>query len=76
MPDVLLPKWGVSMKEATVVRWYKKAGESVAVGEVLADLETDKVETSLQSPYAGTLTRILVDEDQTVGVGSALAVIE
>ena len=76
MPEVLLPKWGVSMKEATVVRWHKKPGDSVVAGEVIADVETDKVATSLESPYAGRLTQILVQEDETVVVGSALAVIE
>ena len=76
MPDVLLPKWGISMKTATILRWHKRPGDHVEVGEVLADVETDKVDASIESPHSGVLKEILVQPDETVPVGTRLAVIE
>jgi pyruvate/2-oxoglutarate dehydrogenase complex dihydrolipoamide acyltransferase (E2) component len=76
MPDVLLPKWGVSMKEATIVAWHKAEGDQVAAGEPLVDLVTDKVDMTFEAPFGGTLVRILAAADETVAVGAALAVIE
>ena len=76
MPDVVLPKWGVSMREATILRWHRKPGELVQTGDPLADVETDKVEVTIEAPASGVLTQILVQEDETVPVGTRLAVIE
>ncbi len=76
MPDVLLPKWGLSMKEATVIAWLKHPGDRVDQGEPLADVETDKVETTIESPVSGVLKEILVERGETVPVGTRLAVIE
>lgn len=76
MPDVRLPKWGLSMREATIVRWHRQPGDRVEQGEALADVETDKVDVTLESPHAGVLSRILVNADETVPVGTVLAVIE
>lgn len=73
--DVLLPKWGLTMEEGTLKTWRKRVGEAVAEGEVLADVETDKVSTELPAPVAGILARILVQEEETVPVGTVLAVI-
>ncbi len=73
--DVILPKWGLTMEDGTVVAWHKSVGDTVAEGEVLAEIETEKVETDLESPCAGILARILVEEDDTVDVGTVLAVI-
>ncbi len=73
--DVILPKWGLTMEEGTLKTWRKRVGEAVAEGEVLADVETDKVSTELPAPSAGILARILVQEDETVPVGTVLAVI-
>jgi pyruvate/2-oxoglutarate dehydrogenase complex dihydrolipoamide acyltransferase (E2) component len=76
VPDVRLPKWGLSMREATIVRWHRQAGDRVEEGEALADVVTDKVDVTLESPHAGVLSQILVEADETVPVGTVLAVIE
>lgn len=73
MSEVRLPKWGVSMREGTVVRWHKRVGERVEQGEALVDLVTDKVDTTLEAPESGTLVEILVEADETVPVGTPLA---
>jgi pyruvate/2-oxoglutarate dehydrogenase complex dihydrolipoamide acyltransferase (E2) component len=75
VPDVLLPKWGISMTEATVVHWHQLAGADVVAGQPLVDVETDKVETTLDAPASGRL-EIRVEVGQTAPVGSVLAVIE
>ena len=75
MADVLLPKWGVSMREGTVTRWHCGVGDRVAAGDPLADVMTDKVDVTLEAPVGGTVQEILVQEDETVPVGSRLAVI-
>jgi pyruvate/2-oxoglutarate dehydrogenase complex dihydrolipoamide acyltransferase (E2) component len=74
MADVRLPKWGVSMTEATVVRWHRTQGDQVREGEALVDLETDKVETTMDAPTSGTV-EIRVDAGESVPVGTVLAVI-
>lgn len=72
---VKLPALGESVSEATVTRWLKKLGESVIAGEPLVEVSTDKVDTEVVSDFTGVVTEILVDEDMTVEVGTALAVI-
>ena len=76
MAEVLVPKWGSSMTEATVVRWHKAVGDVVAAGEPLVDLETDKVEATVDAPVAGTLVEVLGRADDTLPVGGLLAVVE
>ncbi|WP_434811295.1 2-oxoglutarate dehydrogenase, E2 component, dihydrolipoamide succinyltransferase [Microbacterium sp. bgisy189] len=71
--DVTLPELGESVTEGTVTRWLKAVGDSVEVDEPLLEISTDKVDTEIPSPVAGTLTEILVQEDETVEVGSVLA---
>ena len=73
--NVILPKWGLTMEDGTVVAWYVDEGDHVVQGEVLAEVETEKVETDLEAPCAGVVAQILVDEDETVDVGTVLAVI-
>ena len=73
--DVILPKWGLTMEDGTVVAWYVDEGDHVAEGEVIAEVETEKVENDLAAPCAGVVALILVDEDETVDVGTVLAVI-
>ena len=73
--DVILPKWGLTMEDGTVVAWYVDEGEHVVEGEVIAEVETEKVENELEAPCAGVVARILVEEDETVDVGTVLAVI-
>ncbi|WP_431946378.1 2-oxoglutarate dehydrogenase, E2 component, dihydrolipoamide succinyltransferase [Actinacidiphila sp. bgisy167] len=72
---VLLPALGESVTEGTVTRWLKSVGESVEADEPLLEVSTDKVDTEIPSPVAGTLLEILVGEDETAEVGAKLAVI-
>ncbi|WP_270354312.1 2-oxoglutarate dehydrogenase, E2 component, dihydrolipoamide succinyltransferase [Microbacterium testaceum] len=71
--EVKLPELGESVTEGTVTRWLKAVGDDVAVDEPLLEISTDKVDTEIPSPVAGTLQEILVQEDETVNVGAALA---
>jgi 2-oxoglutarate dehydrogenase E2 component (dihydrolipoamide succinyltransferase) len=73
--SVTLPELGESVTEGTVTRWLKQVGDSVAVDEPLLEISTDKVDTEVPSPVAGTVLKISVQEDETVEVGGQLAVI-
>ncbi|MGD9514301.1 2-oxoglutarate dehydrogenase, E2 component, dihydrolipoamide succinyltransferase [Mycolicibacterium sp.] len=70
---VLMPELGESVTEGTVTRWLKKVGDSVDVDEPLVEVSTDKVDTEIPSPVAGTLLSITAEEDDTVEVGGELA---
>ena len=70
---MLMPELGESVTEGTVTRWLKKVGDSVAVDEPLVEVSTDKVDTEIPSPVAGTLVSITAEEDDTVAVGGELA---
>ncbi|WP_127127471.1 2-oxoglutarate dehydrogenase, E2 component, dihydrolipoamide succinyltransferase [Georgenia sp. SYP-B2076] len=73
--SVKMPALGESVTEGTVTRWLKAVGESVEVDEPLLEVSTDKVDTEVPSPVAGVVEKILVEEDETVEVGTELAVI-
>ncbi len=73
--SIKLPEMGESVTEGTVTRWLKQVGDTVAVDEPLVEVSTDKVDTEVPSPVAGTLLSITVNEDETVQVGGELAVI-
>src|SRR5215218_5359103 len=73
--DVTLPALGESVTEGTVSRWLKQVGDTVAADEPLLEVSTDKVDTEIPSPAAGTLLEIRVQEDDSVEVGAILAVI-
>ncbi|HEX5332707.1 MAG TPA: 2-oxoglutarate dehydrogenase, E2 component, dihydrolipoamide succinyltransferase [Cellulomonas sp.] len=73
--EVTLPALGESVTEGTVTRWLKAVGDAVEVDEPLLEISTDKVDTEIPSPFAGTLLEIRVQEDETVSVGAVLAVI-
>ena len=70
-----MPKMGYDMREGTVVRWYKREGEAVARGEVIADIETDKATVEFEAYTAGVLQRLVAVEGTPVPVGEAIAVI-
>jgi pyruvate dehydrogenase E2 component (dihydrolipoamide acetyltransferase) len=72
---ITMPALGESVSEGTVTRWLKNVGDSVAVDEALLEVSTDKVDTEIPSPVAGTLISIDVPVDATVPVGARLAVI-
>ena len=72
---VTMPALGESVTEGTVSRWLKAEGDQIEVDEPLLEVSTDKVDTEIPSPVAGTVTKILVGEDETVPVGADLAII-
>ncbi len=76
MTQVKMPQLGETVIEGTIIKWLKQEGDQVAQDELLFEISTDKVDTEVPSPAAGTLTKILVPEGQTVAVGTDLAVIE
>src|SRR5690625_6288809 len=72
---VKMPALGESVIEGTVTRWLKSVGETIDVDEPLLEVSTDKVDTEIPSPVAGTIEKILVDEDDDAEVGADLVVI-
>ena len=74
--SVTLPELGESVTEGTVTRWLKQEGDTVEVDEPLLEISTDKVDTEVPSPVAGTVVKISAQEDETVEVGGELAVID
>lgn len=72
---VTMPQLGETVTEGTILSWAKQPGDSIAEDEVLLEISTDKVDTEVPSPVAGTILEILVPEGETVSVGTALAVI-
>jgi pyruvate/2-oxoglutarate dehydrogenase complex dihydrolipoamide acyltransferase (E2) component len=73
---VLLPQWGMGMSEGTLVKWLKAVGDAVAEDEPLAEVEAEKTSETLESPGAGTITDILVQEGETIAVRTVVAIIE
>ena len=71
-----MPQLGETVTEGTVAHWHKQVGDRVEVDEIILDVETDKVSMEIPSPGSGTLARILVQEGETVPVGTVLAVVE
>ena len=71
--DVTLPRLADALAEGVVTRWLKRPGERVARGEALVEIETDKVNSEIESPYDGVLAEVLVDEGTTVPVGEVIA---
>ncbi len=74
--DVIMPQMGESIAEGTIVNWRKKVGDHIDKEEILLEISTDKVDSEIPSPVAGVLAEILVEEGQTVPVGSVIARIE
>jgi pyruvate dehydrogenase E2 component (dihydrolipoamide acetyltransferase) len=72
---IAMPKLGFDMAEGTLVRWLKHEGETVAKGEVLAEIETDKATVEVEASVSGTVRRLLVGERSTVPVGAPIAVL-
>src|SRR2546428_2762272 len=73
--DVVMPQMGVSVSEGTITKWLKAQGDQIEADEPLLEISTDKVDTEVPSPASGTLMQILVQEGETVEVGTKLAVI-
>jgi pyruvate/2-oxoglutarate dehydrogenase complex dihydrolipoamide acyltransferase (E2) component len=73
--EVVMPQMGVSVSEGTITKWLKQQGEPIARDESLLEISTDKVDTEVPSPGEGVLAQILVQEGQTVDVGTVIAII-
>lgn len=74
--EVRLPQWGMGMTEGEVVEWLKQIGDPVTEGEGLVEIETAKVNETLESPATGTVTEILAEVGTVIEVRAVLAVIE
>ncbi|RPI06797.1 MAG: 2-oxo acid dehydrogenase subunit E2 [Ignavibacteriae bacterium] len=74
--EIVMPKMGESIFEGTIVRWVKKTGERIEKDETILEISTDKVDSEIPSPAKGVLSKILVEEQQTVQVGTVIAYIE
>ena len=72
MTDVVMPQMGESIVEGTLTKWLKKRGDSVGRDEPLFEISTDKVDTEIPSPAAGTLAEVLVEEGKTVGINTVV----
>ena len=73
MTDVVMPQMGESIVEGTLTKWLKKPGDHVERDEPLFEISTDKVDTEIPSPAAGTLAEVLVEEGKTVGINTVVA---
>jgi pyruvate dehydrogenase E2 component (dihydrolipoamide acetyltransferase) len=73
--DVIMPKWGMTMQDATISCWLKAEGDAVESGEPLVEVETDKVQAAIEAPIAGTLTQRAAVGD-VVRVGALVAIID
>jgi pyruvate/2-oxoglutarate dehydrogenase complex dihydrolipoamide acyltransferase (E2) component len=76
MENVILPKLGLTMEEGTIMEWLVKVGDVVKPGDVLCEVETDKLTKEIEAKVGGTVKEILVQKEETVPVQTVLAVIE
>jgi 2-oxoglutarate dehydrogenase E2 component (dihydrolipoamide succinyltransferase) len=74
--QLLLPKMGESVAEATIIKWSKKPGDYIEADETVMEIATDKVDSEVPSPVSGKLVEQLCKEDEVVQVGSVIAIIE
>jgi pyruvate dehydrogenase E2 component (dihydrolipoamide acetyltransferase) len=72
---ITMPKWGIEMQEGTVTAWNATAGQRIATGDALLDVETETIVNSVEAPVSGTLRRILTDVGGTEAVGALIAVV-
>ena len=74
--ELLLPKMGESVAEATVIKWVKQIGDSIDLDDTILEIATDKVDSEVPSPVAGKLVKQLFKEDEIAQVGDVIAIIE
>jgi len=74
--DVVMPKMGESIEEATITKWFVKEGDSVVEDDVLLEIATDKVDSEIPSPVEGVVKKVLFSQDDVVAVGTVIAVID
>ena len=73
--ELIMPKMGESIMEATILKWVKQVGDSVEVDETILEIATDKVDSEVPSPVSGVIAKILFPEDETVEIGKVIAII-
>lgn len=73
--ELIMPKMGESIMEATILKWVKQVGDTVEVDETILEIATDKVDSEVPSPVAGTIAKILFEENETVEIGKVIALI-
>ena len=74
--QLVMPKMGESIMEATILKWLKQEGDDIEVDETILEIATDKVDSEIPAPVSGKLTKVLFGEDQSVAVGTTIAVIQ
>jgi len=74
--DLIMPKLGESIMEATILEWHKSPGDTVELDETILEIATDKVDTEIPSPVAGVVKEILFAKDDVVAIGTVIAIIE
>ena len=75
MVQMIMPKMGESVAEATILKWLKKEGDKIEADEPVLEIATDKVDSEVPSPVAGTLSKRMFEEGQVVKVGEVIALI-
>ena len=73
--ELIMPKMGESIMEATILRWVKKVGDAVKADETILEIATDKVDTEVPSPVSGVITQLMFEENEVVPVGKVIAII-
>ena len=71
---ITMPKWGLSMKEGSILKWIKSNGDDISKGDMILEIETEKVVNEMESPEDGKIIKICASEGDTVPVGSIIAV--
>ena len=74
--EFCMPKFGQVMEEGTIIKWFKKEGESINKGEKLVEIGSDKASFELESDITGKINQILIKEDETVAINTVLATIQ
>jgi pyruvate dehydrogenase E2 component (dihydrolipoamide acetyltransferase) len=72
---IVMPKWGLSMKEGTVMRWLVAEGDAIAVGNEIVEIETEKIASALEATDAGLLRRLIAEEGDLLPVKALLGVL-
>ena len=76
MTEIVIPKWGLTMEEAVLTEWYKAVGDSISEGEAIAEVETDKTNSDIESPVPGVVRELLVEAGASVVPGQVVARID
>jgi 2-oxoglutarate dehydrogenase E2 component (dihydrolipoamide succinyltransferase) len=76
LADVTMPQMGVSVAQGTIVKWHKRPGDWVEADETICEISTDKIDTELPAPASGRLVKVMVEENETVDIGTVLAEID